>query len=213
MVQLRTAAHTLAELDLPPGEILRKLDRMAASLPGAPFATCVAAVVETVGGNCVIAAAGHPPPAVAGPDGPARLLELPAGLPLGLGTGSVETTEVGLPPGAVLALYTDGLVETRARSLEDGITALRDALSRALARPDGTLDSCCENITQVLGPHGEDDVTLVLAASSPDGARDGRLPVAALGRRPARSSPCWRRAVTDRHMRPPGTLGLPPSAI
>jgi hypothetical protein len=167
MVQLRTAAHTLAELDLPPGEVLRKLDRMAASLPGAPFATCVAAVVDTARGNCVIAAAGHPPPAVAGPDGPAQLLELPAGLPLGLGAGSVETTEVRLPPGAVLALYTDGLVETRARSLEDGITALRDALSTALARPGGTLDDCCETVTQELGPHGEDDVTLVLARVEP----------------------------------------------
>jgi Stage II sporulation protein E (SpoIIE)/GAF domain/PAS fold len=163
MVQLRTAAHTLAELDMPPGEVLRKLDRMAASLPGAPFATCVAAVVDTVGGGCLIAAAGHPPPAVAGPDGAARMLDLPAGLPLGLGAGSVETIEVTLPSGAALALYTDGLVETRARSLEDGITALRGALTASLASPGRTLDSCCESVTQALGPHGEDDVTLVLA--------------------------------------------------
>lgn len=79
----------------------------------------------------------------------------------------METTEVRLPPGAVLALYTDGLVETRARSLEDGITALRDALSAALARPGRTLDDCCETVTQELGPHGEDDVTLVLARVQP----------------------------------------------
>ncbi len=163
MVQLRTAAHTLAELDLPPGEVLRKLDRMAASLPGAPFATCVAAVVDTARGGCLIAAAGHPPPAVAGPDGAARMLELPAGLPLGLGAGPAETTEITLPPGAALALYTDGLVETRARSLEDGITALRGALAAALGRPGGALDGCCEGVLQALGPHGEDDVTLVLA--------------------------------------------------
>ena len=167
MVQLRTAAHTLAELDLPPGEVLRKLDRMAASLPGAPFATCVLAVVDTAGGECLIAAAGHPPPAVAGPDGAARMLDLPAGLPLGLGAGSVETTEVTLPPGATLALYTDGLVETRARSMEEGITALRNALAAALGRSDGTLDNCCETVTQALSPHGEDDVTLVLARIQP----------------------------------------------
>ena len=64
-------------------------------------------------------------------------------------------------------------METRARSLEDGITALRDALSAALARPDGTLDDCCETVTQALGPHGEDDVTLVLARIQPVSA-DGR---------------------------------------
>ena len=167
MVQLRTAAHTLAELDLPPGEVLRKLDRMAASLPGAPFATCVAAVVDTARGNCVIAAAGHPPPAVAGPDGRPSCSSCPPGCRSAWAAGSVETTEVRLPPGAVLALYTDGLVETRARSLEDGITALRDALSAALARPGGTLDDCCETVTQELGPHGEDDVTLVLARVQP----------------------------------------------
>jgi Stage II sporulation protein E (SpoIIE)/GAF domain/PAS fold len=165
MVQLRTAAHTLAELDLPPGEVVSKLDRMAASLPGAPFATCVAAVVDTVESCCVIAAAGHPPPVVAGPDGTARVLDLPAGLPLGLGAGTVETTRVTLPPGAALALYTDGLVETRTRSLEDGITMLRDALGAALGRPGRTLDSCCETVTQALCERGEDDVTLVLARS------------------------------------------------
>jgi serine phosphatase RsbU (regulator of sigma subunit) len=167
MVQLRTAAHTLAELDLPPGEVLGKLDRMAAGLPGAPFATCVAAVIDTTRGDCVIAAAGHPPPAVAGPDGAVRMLDLPAGLPLGLGAGSVETTEVTLPAGAALALYTDGLVETRTRSLEEGIAALGGALGAALARPGETLDGCCETVIQELTPHGEDDVTLVLARINP----------------------------------------------
>ena len=63
----------------------------------------------------------------------------------------------------VISFMGIGLVETRARSLEDGITALRGALSTALGRPDGTLDDCCETVTQELGPHGEDDVTLVLA--------------------------------------------------
>ena len=37
-VQLRTAAHTLASLDLPPEDILHRLDRMAAGMPAAPFA-------------------------------------------------------------------------------------------------------------------------------------------------------------------------------
>jgi serine phosphatase RsbU (regulator of sigma subunit) len=167
MVQLRTAAHTLADLDLPPEEMLGRLDRMAAGMPRAPFATCIAAVIDTSGSSCVITTAGHPPPVLALADGATRVLDLPPGLPLGLGTGSFEATQVSLPPGATLALYTDGLAESRTRPLDDGIAALRDALSSALARPGATLDSTCETVTQALRQRDEDDITLVLARVRP----------------------------------------------
>ncbi len=163
MVQLRTAAHTMAELDLPPAEMLRRLDRMAASLPDAPFATCVAAVIDTGGSAVTIVAAGHPQPVLALPDGSTQVIDLPAGLPLGLGDGLLDATKVSLPPGAVLALYTDGLVESRARSLEEGIEVLRQELSATLARPDLTLADCCGIVTDALRQQAEDDVTLVLA--------------------------------------------------
>ena len=60
-------------------------------------------------------------------------------------------------------MYTDGLVESRTRPPDDGLAALRDALSSALARPGGTLDRSCEMVTQALRQRGEDDITLVLA--------------------------------------------------
>jgi serine phosphatase RsbU (regulator of sigma subunit) len=164
MVQLRTAAHTLAGLDLPPGEVLRRLDQMAAAMPAAVFATCIYAVIDTPGSPCVIATAGHPPPVLALPGGATLVPGLPPGLPLGLGggAGSFEVTRVSLPPGATLALYTDGLAESRTRPLDDGIAALRDVLSTALAGPGATLDSACQTITRALR-QGEDDATLVLA--------------------------------------------------
>ncbi|HMG64837.1 MAG TPA: SpoIIE family protein phosphatase, partial [Streptosporangiaceae bacterium] len=90
-----------------------------------------------------------------------QVLSLPPGLPLGLGTGSFEASRIGLPPGATLAMYTDGLVESRARPLDDGLTALRAALSATLAEPGSTLDSACEAVTQALRQRG-DDITLVL---------------------------------------------------
>jgi serine phosphatase RsbU (regulator of sigma subunit) len=132
-------------------------------MPAAPFATCVAAVIDPSGSSCVIAKAGHPPPVLILADGATRVIDLPAGLPLGLGTGSFEAIQIDLPPGATLALYTDGLVESRTRPLDDGLAALRDALSSALARPGGTLDRSCEMVTQTLRQRGEDDITLVLA--------------------------------------------------
>jgi hypothetical protein len=163
MVQLRTAAHTLADLELPPGEVLRRLDRMVAGMTAAPFATCISTVIDPAGSSCVIAQAGHLPPVLVLPGGVTRVLDLPPGLPLGLGAESFDATQISLPPGATLALYTDGLVESRTRPIDDGLTALRHALSSALADPRITLGDACETVTQTLRQYGEDDITLVLA--------------------------------------------------
>jgi Stage II sporulation protein E (SpoIIE)/GAF domain len=163
MVQLRTAAHTLADLELPPGEVLRRLDRMAADMTVAPFATCISTVIDPAGNLCVAAQAGHLPPVLVLPDGTTQVLDLPPGLPLGLGAESFEATEVSLPPGATLALYTDGLVESRTRSLDDGVAALCGALSAALTGPPASLEDAGKIVTQMLREHGEDDITLVLA--------------------------------------------------
>jgi serine phosphatase RsbU (regulator of sigma subunit) len=163
MVQLRTAAHTLASLELPPGEVLHRLDEMAAGMAGAPFATCIYTVIDPSGSSLVAAQAGHLPPVLVLPGGATRTLDLPPGLPLGLGADSFAVTQVSLPPGATLALYTDGLVESRARQLDDGLAALRAALGSALAGPRATLGSACATVTQTLRQHGEDDITLVLA--------------------------------------------------
>ena len=163
MVQLRTAAHTLADLELPPEQILGKLDKMAAGLTTAPFATCLYTVIDPAGRSVVAAQAGHLPPVLVSPGAVPRTLELPPGLPLGLGAESFAATEIGLPAGATLALYTDGLVESRTRPIGDGMDALCGALGRVLGQPDATLGDACEQVTQVMSGHGEDDITLVLA--------------------------------------------------
>jgi GAF domain-containing protein len=163
MAQLRTAAHTLAELGMPPQEVLRRVDKIAASMPTALFATCIYTVIDPVASSCVAARAGHLPPVLVLPDGSTTDLTLPAGLPLGLGDESFEAATVSLPPGATLALYTDGLVESRARPLDDGIAALRAALGSALASPQAPLQAACWSVTEALSKHGEDDITLVLA--------------------------------------------------
>jgi Stage II sporulation protein E (SpoIIE)/GAF domain len=163
MVQLRTAAHTLADLDLPPEQVLRRLDKMAAEIATAPFATCIYAVIDPPGGGCEIVQAGHLPPALVPPGGTAVMLDLPPGLPLGLGAESFQATHLTVPPGTTLALYTDGLVESRTRTLDTGLAALRHALTRALARPRGTIGDACDAVTQEMREHREDDITLVLA--------------------------------------------------
>jgi serine phosphatase RsbU (regulator of sigma subunit) len=91
------------------------------------------------------------------------VLDLPPGLPLGLQVGSFHATEISLPPGATLALYTDGLVESRTRPFDDGVAALSQALGAALRGPAPALADVCETVTEALREHGEDDITLVLA--------------------------------------------------
>jgi|SRR5579875_1860016 len=159
MAQLRAAANALAGLDLPPSAVLRRLDEMAERLKTATFATCVYAVLDPAARSCLITAAGHLPPVLARPGGDTEVIDIPAGLPLGLGAEDFGTVKVSLPPGAVLALYTDGLVENRERSFDEGILALRSALANCR----GPLPVICDDVLASLWKQSEDDTTLVLA--------------------------------------------------
>jgi serine phosphatase RsbU (regulator of sigma subunit) len=174
MVQLRTAAHILAGRALPPGEILRSLDSIVAQLPGVPsFATCITTIIDPASGSCLAAQAGHLPPVLVRPGGQTEVLDLPTGLPLGLGADSFDAIEVPFPPGTTLALYTDGLVENRSRPIEGGLAALCDALSTELSKPGRDLDEACEAVAHRLREGGEDDVTLVLARIRQPADADG----------------------------------------
>lgn len=159
MAQMRAAANALAGLDLPPSTVLRRLDEMAEKLKTATFATCVYAVLDPAAGSCLITAAGHLPPVLARPGGDTEVIDVPAGLPLGLGAEDFGTVKVSLLPGAVLALYTDGLVESRERSFDEGILTLRSALANCR----GPLPGICDDVLTSLWKQSEDDTTLVLA--------------------------------------------------
>jgi serine phosphatase RsbU (regulator of sigma subunit) len=123
------------------------------------LATCVYAVVDPAGHSCTLSAAGHLPPVLAMPDGVTRVPDLPTGQSLGLGSAVYGQARIKLPPGAIIALYTDGLVETRTRSFEQGISAVRAVLE---CRPD-RLEIACDTLIASLAERSEDDVTVVLA--------------------------------------------------
>jgi serine phosphatase RsbU (regulator of sigma subunit) len=164
MAQLRAAAHALADLDLPPAELLQRLNRSTALLQRITLATCVYAVIDPGSHSCTMAGAGHLLPILALPDGTTRVPELPAGQSLGLGTAIYGQARIKLPPGAVLALYTDGLVESRTRSFDQGILALRSVL----AREHGNLEAICDALITSLAERCEDDITVILARIPPD---------------------------------------------
>ncbi|WP_239406017.1 SpoIIE family protein phosphatase [Frankia sp. Cj3] len=190
MGRLRTAVRTLIDIDLYPGELLTRLDdvvaRLAADHDGvagntAPLeqeavndigATCLCAVYDPVSRVCTLARAGHLQPVLVTPDGTAAFLDVPAGPPLGLGGLLFEAAEVELPAGSLLALYTDGLVESRDRDIDVGLEALCAALAplRSGNGPPGqpvlssSLEAICDRVLDALLPeHPADDVALLLA--------------------------------------------------
>ncbi|ORT59546.1 protein phosphatase [Streptomyces sp. CB03238] len=173
MGRLRTAVHTLAAMDLLPEEVLTHLDDLVSRTSGDPAhgedpataATCLYAVYDPVSCRCTAARAGHPPPALLPPDGAPRLIDLPAGPPLGLGgLQPYESAAVDLPEGSLLALYTDGLLK-ESRGFGDTDTDARTRqLLAALTGAEQSLDRICDRVTSALLPDGpRDDVALLLA--------------------------------------------------
>jgi hypothetical protein len=161
MAQLRAAAHALAGLGLRPAGLLRQLGGTAATLRHLTLATCVHAVIDPDARSCVIGAAGHLPPVLALPDGTAHVPDLPAGPSFGLDPDACYgEARLELPPGAVLALYTDGLAETRTRPFDQGIAALRVLLARHRREP---LEVIADLVVESLAVSREDDVTVLLA--------------------------------------------------
>ncbi|MFG2353976.1 SpoIIE family protein phosphatase [Streptomyces sp. NPDC048521] len=192
MGELRTAVRTLALLDLEPAEVLSALDEIARGLgtPGGVqqatrtarqprdadlsevyLATCVYAVYDSVTRRCTFANAGHLPPVLVEPGEAALMLDVPPGMPLGVGGEPFEEVEVELPEGALLALYTDGLVESRDHPLDEGLQAFVGALTD----PSRPLEDVCDHVLNTLDTHhGEDDIALLMA-------RVQGLPAASVG--------------------------------
>ncbi|MEU6323620.1 SpoIIE family protein phosphatase [Streptomyces sp. NPDC047009] len=163
MGRLRTATSTLADLDLPPAQVLQRLDKITVGLD--PYiATCIYAEYDPHSDRCRIAAAGHLPPALTPADGPPELLDLPSAAPLGVGGVPFETTTVPMRPGDQLVLYTDGLVETR----RDAIDERLDLFLRVLDGHDLSLEVTCDRLLETLrDPDDHDDVSILIARPRP----------------------------------------------
>lgn len=154
MGRLRTAVRTLAYMDLRPDELLARLDRVAGSFARSESPADAAATSSMTGATCLVlvydpaarrfeaATAGHLPPALASRDGSTAFVELPPGTPLGYGFAQYEQVGFDACEGDVIAMYTDGLVETRDADIDVGMAHL----AAALAHPDLSLPSLGEAV-------------------------------------------------------------------
>jgi anti-sigma regulatory factor (Ser/Thr protein kinase) len=139
---------------------VRCLNEFASDLGAGEMATLVYLTLDPTTGRGRFVGAGHPPPLVRSPDGSTAYLDAEPQLPLGA-VSRVEYVEhpVVLDPGAMVVLYTDGLVERRDASLDDGLARLEDAVREAPHDPGG----CCDFVLQRLlgGRRVGDDVALL----------------------------------------------------
>ncbi|MFF8964931.1 SpoIIE family protein phosphatase [Streptomyces globisporus] len=175
MGRLRTSVRAFAQLDMPPDELLTRLDDLVGQPAEEPpdayggavetydvttGATCLYAVYDPVSRRCVMARAGHLPPAIVDPGGRVSYPDLPAGPPLGLGGLPFESMEFELPVGSLLALFTDGLVEARDHDIGHGL----DTLGRVLSDRSASLEELCDRAVSELVPGGTsaDDTALLL---------------------------------------------------
>jgi serine phosphatase RsbU (regulator of sigma subunit) len=163
MGQLRTTTAALARLGHPPEEIMAQLSDLIAGQGDETGATCLHAQYDPASRRCRLTSAGHLPPALRHPDGRVEFLDVPGGVMLGAGPSRYPATDIDLPPGSVLALYTDGLVEHPGQDIGTGVAHLARALAAGPAR---SLDDLCDSVLAGLGARGRDDIALLLARTT-----------------------------------------------
>ncbi|MEU6884952.1 SpoIIE family protein phosphatase [Streptomyces viridosporus] len=166
MGQVRTAVHATAGAQ--PGEVLARTNQVLMDLETDLFVSCLYLHIDLAARRLHLASAGHPPPLLRSPASAARtrVLEVEPGPLLGIDVdASYPVTTAPLPAGALLALYTDGLVETPGTDITASITALAGHLTDSGDRP---LDDLADRLVHAV-PHRTrartDDIALLLLRS------------------------------------------------
>jgi signal transduction histidine kinase/CheY-like chemotaxis protein len=179
MSRLRAAVAASALTDAEPGAVLGALDRYGASVAGARCATVAYALIDTepdAGGATVsYSCAGHPYPMLVLPGRGAAFLESGRRTPVaiqenGEAPGSADSTATAdLPPGSLILLYTDGLIERAGESLDDGFERLKSA---AAACADLPVESVCAELLSRMTPSAgyRDDVVVLALRPSHEAA-------------------------------------------
>jgi phosphoserine phosphatase RsbU/P len=187
MGRMRSALRAYALETEDPADMLERLNRKMGHFEPDVMATVLCAVIPPSLEEVRISCAGHLPPLLAPPGQPAEVVKVAADLPIGLATPRPRRVITAhFPPGAVLCLYTDGLVERRDRPLDDGIARLCAAATAA------DPERACASVMAAMASYvtHTDDVALLMLRRQPD------LPKPGAGRLAVHDSDggCWRAA-------------------
>ena len=164
MGQLRAAVRAYAVVEQRPAVLLQLVDAAAGSLEQTAITTCLYGVFDPVARTLRLASAGHLPLLVLHRDGGGEFVELEPGPPLGVAGSKPVEVEVDVPDGAVLLLFTDGLVEGRHQPVEEGLLALRNAVS---AMQGLDVETLCDALLHAMGRDStpDDDSALLAVAT------------------------------------------------
>jgi anti-sigma regulatory factor (Ser/Thr protein kinase) len=165
MAQMRTSVRAYALDGHPPAGVVERVNRLALSLGSHQMTTLIYAAVDPERATVTLVSAGHVPPLLRAPDGETRALELVGDPPLGISPASTYSEHViDFPVGSTLALVTDGAIETRSESLDEGLARLVAYIAR-----ETDLQVVCESIAagDVRGAPPEDDVAVLIARLEP----------------------------------------------
>ncbi|MFF3213212.1 SpoIIE family protein phosphatase [Streptomyces sp. NPDC002886] len=198
MGQLRSAVRAFALSGNEPEQVMRGTNELLIDLDPGQFASCCYVLLDPATGLALAVRAGHPQPLLRHPGGRTEVLDLPGGMVLGIDAEAVyPVTRLWIEPAAVLALYTDGLVEMPGADIDVGVERLRAALADAGPAP---LTETADRLVAEAGHSTDrpDDIALLLASRTsapeaplaaattvdPDGAVPGEARGAGDGPRP-----------------------------
>jgi serine phosphatase RsbU (regulator of sigma subunit) len=164
MSQLRAVLRTHALHTDDPADLLTRVDEHVKHFQPGTIATALCGMFESGADVLRMSSAGHPPPILADPSGEALIIDIKAGLPLGVELGHARhSVTVPLLPGSVLCLYSDGLVERRHIVVDDNIEKLR-----ATVTPQPAESVCVDVMRRLVGPlKPEDDVAVLVVRRLP----------------------------------------------
>ncbi|MGW3204064.1 SpoIIE family protein phosphatase [Streptomyces sp. NPDC001135] len=167
MGQLRSAVRAFAAAGQQPAEVMTSLNRLLLDLDPDQLASCCYVQINTDAAVADLVRAGHCPPLLHRCGSATEILEVPGGPLLGIDpTSEYPPSQVPLSPGCVLALYTDGLVESRDADISVGIDHLRTQLGHAAAQSlDDLADTVLGGATRAA--NRTDDIALLLTQYTP----------------------------------------------
>jgi len=153
---------------------------MVSAMEEPTIVTCLVGVLDLTSGEVELASAGHLPPLILDDRGPCRALDLAPGPPLGVLGAVFESSRTRIAPGQGMVAFTDGLVESREQSFDDGIDLLREVLDDVLGDGAGqqlAADDLCTSAVVGMSRTGttSDDVAVLVmrrapTAGGPEGA-------------------------------------------
>ncbi len=163
MVLVRSAIKAVVQLGTPIEDVFSFADKVINQPQSTYIGTALVLIIDTNAEQIRYSSAGHPPVVVVRPDGSSITLEDHSGIVLGVHGRSPVASMAPFPTGSIAVAYTDGLIETRTGTLDDGIDRVRTAAaSGQLAGVDALAlgDQLIATITDLADLN--DDVALVV---------------------------------------------------